>query len=193
MRALRFVLPAALLLALGACLGGSKTPPTLLTLTSQAAPVAISRSASARETVTIEVPIAAKEIRQVRVAALEGPGQVTYIKGLQYVDTPDKLFQNLLSETVKRTTRRIVLDPKQAGLDPGVKVTGTLERFGYDASTGQVTVVYDASMSTQGGARVETRRFEASVPADGTSASVGQAINGAANAVANQAAAWIGG
>ena len=182
MRALRFVLPAALLLALGACLGGSKTPPTLLTLTSQAAPVAISRSASAAETVTIEVPIAAKEIRQ-----------VTYIKGLQYVDTPDKLFQNLLSETVKRTTRRIVLDPKQAGLDPGVKVTGTLERFGYDASTGQVTVVYDASMSTQGGTRVETRRFEASVPADGTAASVGQAINGAANAVANQAAAWIGG
>ena len=193
MRALRFALPAALLLALGACLGGSKTPPTLLTLTSQATPVAISRSASAGETVTIEVPIAAKEIRQVRVAALEGPGQVTYIKGLQYVDTPDKLFQNLLSETVKRTTRRIVLDPKQTGLDPGVKVTGTLERFGYDASTGQVTVVYDASMSTQGGTRVETRRFEASVPADGTAASVGQAINGAANAVANQAAAWIGG
>ena len=193
MRALRFALPAALLLALGACLGGSKTPPTLLTLTSQAAPVAISRSASAAETVTIEVPIAAKEIRQVRVAALEGPGQVTYIKGLQYVDTPDKLFQNLLSETVKRTTRRIVLDPKQAGLDPGVKVTGTLERFGYDASTGQVTVVYDAAMSTQGGTRVETRRFEANVPTDGTAASVGQAINGAANAVANQAAAWIGG
>ena len=193
MRALRFALPAALLLALGACLGGSKTPPTLLTLTSQAAPVAISRSASAAETVTIEVPIAAKEIRQVRVAALEGPGQVTYIKGLQYVDTPDKLFQNLLSETIKRTTRRIVLDPKQAGLDPGVKVTGTLERFGYDASTGQVTVVYDASMSTQGGTRVETRRFEANVPTDGTAASVGQAINGAANAVANQAAAWIGG
>ena len=78
-------------------------------------------------------------------------------------------------------------------LDPGLRVTGTLERFGYDVASGQVIVIFDASLSTGGGARVETRRFEATAPADGTAATVGPAINQAANAVALQAAQWIGG
>ena len=152
----------------------------------------IARSAAAGEAVTIQTPVIGKEIDQVRVPVLEGPGRVTYVEKLQYVDTPDKLFQQLLTETVKRTTNRVVLDPNQASLDPGLRVTGTLERFGYDVASGQVIVIFDASLSTQGGARVETRRFEASAPADGTAATVGPAINQAANAVALQAAQWIG-
>jgi cholesterol transport system auxiliary component len=193
MRAVRLFLPAAAALALSACFGGAKPPATLLTLTPQAAPVTIARTAIAGEAVTIETPVIGKEIRQVRVPALEGPGRVTYIEDLQYVDTPDKLFQALLTETVKRTTRRVVLDSRQSALDPGLRVTGTLERFGYDAQLGQVVVTFDASLSTQGGTRVETRRFEATAPADGTAATVGPAINQAANAVALQAAQWIGG
>lgn len=193
MRAVRLLLPAAAALALSACFGGAKPPATLLTLTPQAAAVQIARSATAGEAVTIEVPVVGKEIRQIRVPVLEGPGRVTYVEDLQYVDTPDKLFQQLLTETVKRTTNRVVLDPNQASLDPGLRVTGTLERFGYDAQTGQVVVIFDASLSTQGGTRVETRRFEATAPADGTAATVGPAINQAANAVALQAAQWIGG
>ena len=57
---------------------------------------------------------------------------------LQWVDTPDQLFQDLLAETVRRTTNRVVLDPRQTALDPGLLVTGELQRFGYDAATGQV-------------------------------------------------------
>jgi cholesterol transport system auxiliary component len=193
MRAVRLFLPVVAALSLSACLGGGKPPRTLLTLTPQAAPVQIVRSATAGEAVTIDVPVIGKEIRQVRVPALEGPGRVTYIEDLQYVDTPDRLFQQLLTETVKRTTRRVVLDPNQSALDPGLHVTGTLERFGYDVQSGQVVVVFDATLSTQGGARVEARRFEAMSPADGTAATVGPAINQAANAVALQAAQWIGG
>ena len=63
-------------------------------------------------------------------------------------------------------------------------VNGELQRFGYDASTGQVVVSYDGSLSTAGGNRVETRRFTATAPADGTAASVGPALNRAANQVA---------
>jgi cholesterol transport system auxiliary component len=99
----------------------------------------------------------------------------------------------LLTETVKRTTARVVLDPRQASLDPGLRVTGTLERFGYDTPTASVIVTYDATLSSTGGTRVETRRFTATAPADGTPASVGQALNVAANDVAAQAAKWIGG
>ena len=188
----RFLLPAAASLSLGACFGG-KPPPTLLTLTPSAAPVAIQRSAAAGQSVTIDVPLVAREIRQVRVPVLERPGEVTYVKGLQYTATPDQLFQSLVSETVRRTTQRVVLEPGQTVLDPGLRVSGTLQRFGYDVASGQVIVTYDGILSTQGGSRVETRRFEATAPADGTAATVGPALNQAANAVAAQVAGWVGG
>lgn len=188
---MRLLLPLAAALALSACFGGGKVPPTLLTLTPSAAPATIDRSAAAGDAVTIDLPVAAKEIRQVRVPALEGPGQVTYIKNLQYLESPDRLFQQLLSETVKRLTNRVVIDPRQTGIDPGTRVSGVLERFGYDTASGQVVVTYDATATR--GATVQTRRFTASVPADGTAATVGPAINAAANDVAAQVARWIGG
>ena len=194
MRAPRLILPLALVTALAGCFGGAKVPDALLTLTpTAAAPAELVRGASAGEAVTIEVPIIPEELDQVRVPVLERPGAITYIEDLQWVDRPNRMFQQLLTETVKRTTNRVVLDPKQAGFDPGVRVTGRLDRFGYDAQLGQVVVIYDAALSTTGGSRVQTRRFQASAPADGTAATVGPALNQAANAVALQAASWIGG
>jgi len=47
-------------------------------------------------------------------------------------------------------------------------------------------------LSAGGGARVETRRFTATAPADGTAATVGPALNRAANQVALDVAKWIG-
>jgi len=142
--------------------------------------------------VTIEAPVIAKEIRTTRVAAQVGSTTVAYIKDLTLVDTPDKLFKDLLGETVLRTTNRVVLDPQQSNLDPGLTVTGRLTNFGYDGSQGTAFVRYDAALSTAGGTRVETRRFEARSPADGTAATVGPALNQAANDVAAQVASWIG-
>ena len=194
MRAVRLPLLLVLGAGLAGCFGGAKVPDTLLTLTpTAAAPAELVRAAAASEAVTIEVPTTPQELNQVRVPALEGPTAVTYIKDLQWVDRPARMFQQLLTETVKRTTRRVVLDPKQSALDPGLRVTGTLQRMGYDATTGQVVVIYDAALSTAGGARVETRRFEASAPAAGTAETVGPALNQAANQVATQVAGWIGG
>lgn len=174
--------------------GGGKGPLTLQTLTPEAAdPGAIARSANAGQAVTIATPTMPRELRTVRVPVQLSPTDIQYVTGLQWVDTPDRLFQALVSETVRRTTGRIVLDPRQAALDPGLQVTGALQRFGYDAATRQAVVVYDASLSTQGGARIETRRFTASVPSDGTGRSVGPALNRAANQVALDVARWIGG
>jgi cholesterol transport system auxiliary component len=191
MRAVRPLLPAAAALALTACFGG-KTPATLLTLTPAAPPAAnTQRSVAAGEAVVIEVPVVAKELRQVRVPVLEAPGRVTYVRDLQYVDTPDRLFQQLLSETVRRTTSRAVLDPRQTAVEPGVQLTGTLQRFGYDVASGQVIVTFDAAAARPGANRLELRRFEASAPSDGTAASVGPALNQAANAVAVQVAGWV--
>ena len=197
MRSNRLILVAPMLLgallATTAC-GGKKIPPTLLTLTSSApAPASVSRIAAPGEAITIDVPVVPKELASTRVPALVGPTAVAYIKDLLWVDAPDKLFQDLLQETTLRTTSRVVLDPRQASLDPGLKLTGTLTRFGYDTAEGMVIVRYDGALSTAGGTRVETRRFEAKVPADGTASTVGPALNDAANQVATDVAKWIGG
>lgn len=197
--ALRVLAPVALALAVAGCslsglLGGGKTPATLLTLTPEAAdPGSIARTANAGQAVTIAVPAVAKEIRSNRVPVQVSPTDVQYVKDLQWVDTPDKLFADLVAETIRRTTGRVVLGPKQSALDPGLVVNGELQQFGYNAQTGQVVVQYDATLSTEGGTRVEARRFTANVPADGTNLTVGPALNRAANQVAADVARWIGG
>jgi cholesterol transport system auxiliary component len=196
----RIALPLALGLAVAGCSlsgllgGGGKAPPTLLTLTPEAPdPGSISRTAAAGQALTIATPVISKELRTTRVAVQVSPTDIQYVTGVQMVDTPDRLFQDLLAETVRRTTNRVVLDPNLASMDPGLLVSGELQRFGYDAATGQVVVQYDGTLSTAGGNRVETRRFTASAPADGTAAAVGPALNRAANEVAGQVAQWIGG
>ena len=198
-KVLRSLAPMALALTLAGCslgglLGGGKTPATLLTLTPEAAdPGQISRTANAGQAVTIAVPAVPKEIRTNRVPVQITPTDIQYVKNLQWVDTPDKLFADLVAETVRRTTGRVVLGPKQSALDPGLLVNGELQQFGYNAQTGQVVVQYDAMLSTEGGTRVEARRFTATAAADGTATTVGPALNSAANRVASEVARWIGG
>jgi cholesterol transport system auxiliary component len=190
----------ALAAALGGCSvssllgGGGKPPATLVTLTPEAAaPAQIVRTAAAGQSVTIGIPAVPKELGYARVPVQLTPTNVQYVTNLQLIDTPDRLFQGLLEETVRRMTHRVVLDPAQSTLDPGINLSGQLERFGYDASTGQVVVTYDATMARAGGAGVETRRFTGSAPADGTAPTVGPALNRAANQVALDVARWIGG
>src|SRR6185437_11508198 len=186
----------ALALGLSGCsglLGGGKPPANLVSLTPEAAePAQLARSAAAGQAVTIETPTVPKELSAVRVPVQVSPTDVQYVANLTLVDTPDRLFQALLQETVRRATNRVVLDPNQTGFDPGLTVNGQLQRFGYDAATGQVVVTYDGTLSAGGGARVETRRFTATAPADGTAATVGPALNRAANQVALDVAKWIG-
>jgi cholesterol transport system auxiliary component len=196
-RTLRVTASVALALSLGACmgglLGGGKAPPWLLTLTPQAtAPESIARTAGPGEAVTIAIPVIPKEVRTTRMPVHSGPIAIAYVEDLTWVDTPDRLFQDLLTETVTRMTNRVVLDPNQASLDPGITITGNLSRFGYDAQDGMIVVRYDAAMARAGGAAVTTRRFEAKEPADGTASTVAPAINVAANRVAMEVAQWVG-
>jgi cholesterol transport system auxiliary component len=200
MKLLRILVPVAAGAALAGCSlggllgGGGKPPMTLQTLTPEAAdPGGIARNSAAGQAVTIATPVVSNELRTVRVPVRISPTDIQYVTNLQWVDSPDKLFQNLVEETVRRTTSRVVIDPSQGGLDPGIVVQGELERFDYNAQTGQVEVAYNATMSSRDGAQVQTRRFVATAPADGTGPSVGPALNNAANQVAQQVAQWIGG
>jgi len=160
---LRIGTALALAVATGGCAllgGGGKPPPVLFTLSSDAPPAAAARTAAVGQTVTIATPVIPKQLRTVRVPVEIGLTQVQYVANLQWVDTPDRLFQALLEETVRRTTNRVVLDPSQTTLDPGLVVSGQLNRFGYDTQQGVVVVQYDGSLATQGGTHVESRRFE---------------------------------
>ena len=195
----RTVASFALAAALGGCSlggllgGGGKPPATLQTLTPEAPdPGAIARSAAAGQSLTVAVPVVPKELRTTRVPVQVTPTDVQYVTNLQWVDTPDRLFQRLVAETVRRATNRVVLDSNLTTLDPGLVLSGQLQKFGYDAQTGQVVVEYDGALSTAGGNRVETRRFVATAPADGSGATVGPALNRAANQVAREVAAWVG-
>src|SRR5689334_10167857 len=115
----RLVALAALAVPLGGCslgglLGGGKPPPYLFTLTPEAAdPGTISRASPAGRAVTIAVPVVAKELRTTRVPVQVSPTVVQYVPNLQWIDTPDRLFRDLVAETVRRTTGRVVLDPNQ--------------------------------------------------------------------------------
>jgi cholesterol transport system auxiliary component len=199
MRMLRMVAPAAIALAVCGCSlsgllgGGGKSPATLLTITPEApATGEFTRAAAAGQAVTVNPPVIGKELRTLRIPVQVTPTDVQYVTNAQWVDTPDRLFADLLSETIRRRTNRVVLDPNLTGLDPGLIVAGELQSFGFDASTGQAVVRFDGTLSTAGGTRVETRRFEATAPSDGTAASIGPALNRAANEVSYKVADWIG-
>lgn len=199
MNRIKSILAASMLsLALTACSGllggGAKAPPNLQVLTPEAPdPGPTTRSAAAGQAVTVAVPIVTKELRTIRVPVQVSPTDIQYVTGLQWVDTPDHLFQRLVAETIRRTTNRVVLDTALTTLDPGLLLSGQLQRFGYDAQSGQVIVEYDGALSTMGGSRVDTRRFVATAPADGTAATVGPALNRAANQVSADVAKWVGG
>lgn len=188
--------PLALLLALAGCFSfGADPPPELLTLT-PAATIApgTAQTASAGGAITIVTPTVPQALATVRVPVYSSDTTLAYVKETQWVEQPSKLFQRLLSETVAAQTGRPVLSPRQFSFDPGTRVAGQLLRFGVDAATREAVVTFDAAVSREDGANVETRRFEARVPvAEIEREPVGVALNDAANRVAADVAAWIAG
>lgn len=188
-------LAALLTLPLTACISfGAEPPPSLLTLT-PTSPVTVgqSQTASAASSITITVPVVPQEIATARVPVQATATTVAYVKDAQWVEAPARLFARLVSDTVTARTGRIVLDPGQFALNPGVRLTGELRQFGMDAASSSAVVVYDAALA-RGENQVEKRRFEARVPVGAINAtSVGPALNQAANQVAADVAGWIGG
>ena len=180
-------------LALAGCFGGAKVPDTLMTLNpAQMRAAATTRSAAEGQAITVVVPTVPRELQTLRVPVHETELGISYLKNAQWVEMPSELFARLVSETIAATTGRVVLDPKQFTFDPGQRLTGTLQRFGLDATRMEVVAVYDAVLARQGGG-ITSRRFEARVPvaaADGPT--VAPALNQAANQIATEVAGWVG-
>ena len=183
---------ALLLLPLAGCISfGAKPPKSLLTLNSTAAiSVGSVRTAGPGETITIMTPSASTAVAAPRIPVYQGGVAIAYVKGAVWVDTPARLFQHMLAETVGAKTGKIVLDLRQYTTDPGLRVMGTLQMFGIDADKSEAVVTYDAVITR--GTRFETRRFESRVPVAVINApNAGAALNRAANTVATEVSDWV--
>ena len=191
----KLLLALSAALALGGCFGGGHTPDQLLTLTpAQMRPVAAPRTAGQGEAITVTVPSLPQALRTTRIPVYVNETTIQYLTDAVWVEQPGALFARLLGETIAARTGRVVLDPSQYSHDPGTRITGTLVRFGLDPAAMQVVIVYDAAMERGGATGVVTNRFEARQPvADATPAAVAPALNQAANQLADQVAAWVGG
>jgi cholesterol transport system auxiliary component len=178
---------ALLLLPLAGCVSlGGKPPKQLLTLNATEKVAA----GVTRTTVTILAPSAAAAIMALRVPVFRGGVAIAYVKDAAWVDSPVRLFQRLLSETVAARTGKIVLDLRQYTADPGLRVQGNLQMFGIDEGKGDAVVTFDAVIVRAKG--LDSRRFEARVPVGVIDAeSVGPALNEAANKVAADVADWV--
>ncbi len=187
------ILIAAVLLPLAACVRiGEKPPASLMTLTSAAAlPAGPPRTARDGQAVAVLVPSVPQALNVLRVPVQTGPTGLAYLKDAQWVEPPARLFRNLLAETIAARTGRPVLDLRQYSLAPGMRLAGRLQQFGLDAGSGEVVVIYDATLAR--GNDVETRRFEARTKVTREEPGpVSAALNQGANEIAVQVADWIG-
>lgn len=195
MRHMRALLSLVAALPLAACLSfGAKPPPTLMSLSAESAvAVGTARSTRATEGVSIAIPSVPQSLLTPRVAVQTSPTAIAYLKDAQWVDTPNKLFRNLLAEVVAAKTSRVVADSRNFSIAPDTRLNGRLLNFGLDAPSLSVVVTYDAALVRKEGGPVEIRRFEARAHVTAQNGpAVALALNRAANQVADEVAGWIG-
>lgn len=187
------LLPAALAaLLLSGCFGGAKAPKMLLDLTPERNRTAAAEtSAPIAQAVVVALPTVPEELSVRRIPVRAG-GSITYLKDAEWVDAPAQLFSRLVTETVA-ATGRVVLDSSETSFQAGIVLSGHLQSFGVDAARREAVVIYDAALAV-GEDKLRIKRFEARVPLGRIDAEdAAPALNQAANQVAAEIAAWLGG
>lgn len=191
-RTIPATLAAGAALALAGCVSlGPKVPNTLLALTPNAAP-GIGAVASGRlaDAMSVLEPSAAAQVSVLRVPVRIDGANVAYLKKTMWVERPSRQFQHLLADTLRARGNRLVVEG-DAGTR-GLKIHGRLLEMGLDAQAQTAVVRFDG-MKERADGTVETRRFESRVPGvSANAASIGPALNQAANSVARDVADWAG-
>ena len=184
--------PLAALALLGGCISfGAKAPPTLFDLTAEnPAPAGAGQSGTLASALVVEVPEAPLELAVTRIPVQIDGANVAYIKDAGWVERPARLLQRLLAETIRAKGTRLVLE-SEPGTGASEVLSGRLIAMGFDAQANAAVVRLDAMRTTKGG-QVQVKRFEASQPATVEPATLGPALNRAANDVARQVAEWVG-
>jgi len=185
---------AAALLALAGCISlGAKVPEQLLNLTATStAPAGASASGTSATALTVLDIHAPQELDVTRVPVRINGSSLAYLKDAQWVEKPSRLFERLLSDTIRAKGTRLVVSGTDLEYAAATKLSGTLSAMDFDPARGAVVVRFDAVMQT-GERQIRTKRFEGVV--SGVAAEpgpVGEALNRAANDVAGQVADWVG-
>ena len=195
----RFLTQGAMLLAgcaaLSGCISlGPKVPDLLFQLTpDKMAPAGNLASAPIKNAIVVAEPEADRSLDVLRVPVKVNASSIAYLKNAAWMEKPTREFRDLLAETLRAETGRLVVidgDFEQPGQ---TRLSGRLLAMGYDAQTSSVVVRFDAIRAEPDG-EIVTRRFEASMPGVPAKAdAVGPALNKVANEVALQVAIWMKG
>uniref|UniRef100_UPI00311AA24A ABC-type transport auxiliary lipoprotein family protein n=1 Tax=Altererythrobacter segetis TaxID=1104773 RepID=UPI00311AA24A len=185
---------AAAVWALAGCVSlGGKVPEQLLNLTAASTvPAGASASGTSATALTVLDIQAPQELDVTRVPVRINSSSLAYLKDAQWVEKPARLFERLLSDTIRARGNRLVVTGTDLEYAAATKLSGTLAEMDYDPALGAAVVRFDAVMQT-GGRQIQTKRFESVVPGVAAEAgAVGGALNRAANDVAAQVAEWVG-
>ena len=190
----RAVLALPLALALSGCISlGGEPPESLLTLSPAArAPAGPGVAADASRPVIAVMPFdTPAKLDVLRVPVAVSDTELAYLQEAFWVEKPARLFRQMVGETIRAKGAAMVVDGNEIASMPTVTLQGTLIDMGFDATTSEAVVRFDAVRIAKDGA-VATRRFEAregGVTADARS--VGAGLNAAANKVAAEVAEWV--
>ena len=191
-------------LGLSGCVSlGAEVPDSLLTLSPTAsAPIgagAVAGSEGGPGAIAVMTPEVPAKLDVLRVPVDVNDTQIAYLPETFWVEKPARLFRRLLGETLRAELAEdagadavpLVLDNDDTPTLASLYLRGSLSELGYDAQTSSVVVRFDAIRSDSEG-QIVTKRFEAresGVVAE--AASVGPALNRAANTVAAEVADWM--
>ena len=193
MRMKFLVAPLGAVLLAGCISFGPDAPDQLLTLTPTAsAPVGSAASGAVEAALSVTEPAAPLRLDVTRVPVMTSDSSLAYLEEAFWVDKPAKLFQRVLSETIRARGNRLVIGGGELEYAAQTQLGGELVAMDYDAVRSAVVVRYDAVLQMPSG-EILTQRFESvetGVLPDAVS--VGPAMNRAANAVAAQVADWVG-
>jgi cholesterol transport system auxiliary component len=185
----------AILLLLTACgplvkIGDSGPAPQRFTLT--AAPS--EATASALPTLRIEELETAADLSSNRIAVRVGAQEVRYLVGGIWTDKPARLLRSLLADHMRTRSQDVVLAANQPEVPVAYRVTGRLTAFqaegpGSLATHAQISAEY---IILQGTKIIASRSFaqRRSLSSD-RAQDVTSSLNEAANALSNEASAWI--
>lgn len=185
------------LISLSGCVsigrGGDDPADQLFTLTSTAmAPAGAAAQGNLATALAVIEPGVPQYLDEVRVPVQINATAVAYLQDAVWIEKPARLFQRMLTETIRAGSSRLVVGGGELEYAAQTQLGGELMAMDYDAARSAVVVRYDAVLRLPDGS-LRTRRFENVVTGVTPDAlSVGPALNRAANAVAGEVAEWVG-
>ncbi len=173
--------------------GGDEPADQLFTLTATAmAPAGTAAQGDLAAALAVSEPGVPAYLDELRVPVQVNASAIAYLQDAYWVEKPARLFQRMLTETIRAGSTRLVVGGGELEYAAQTRLGGELTAMDYDAARRAVIVRYDAVLRLPDGS-LRTRRFESEISGIAPDAlSVGPALNRAANDVAAQVAAWVG-